>query len=151
MRAVAVRCPGEEKRNVYAHASHSCRNGTRVSLTYATATFACGAWEVTSTVQPVARYVSGAIRNLDLKVVGPPLGAHGILGQNLDRSRSRGGKTDAYPSSGEYVTMAQAEGAIAGTHLDYVVQSSHSTDFKHSAYKRTAVRQQRVGMVFTHD
>ena len=110
-----------------------CSDGVIVTVQYATATFRCGKWSVSSTVQPVARYVSGASRNLDIKITGPS-NAHGLIGQNLDAASSRDGAVDVYPHEGEYITKAQAEGAIDGTYVDYIVRSAYSTHFKYSRF-----------------
>lgn len=124
-------CPATEATTKGAPAS--------VSVEYATATFTCGAWTVRSTVQPVARYVAGATRNLDLKIVGPAVGAHGIVGQNLDERTARDGALDVYPTRGEHTTSAQAEGAIDGRYDDYAVATAYATDFRYSRFSGVAV------------
>jgi hypothetical protein len=127
---------GSQAATQYVHPYEARRCGARtgVVVSYATATFQCGAWTVMSTVQPVARYVSGASRNLDIKVTGPPFKAHGLIGQNLDAASSRDGALDLYPHQGEYTTNAQAEGAIDGVYMDYAVPSAYSTQFKYSQF-----------------
>ena len=105
-----------------------------VVMKYATASFQCGNWTVMSTVQPVARYVSGASRNLDIRITGPSKGAHGLVGQNMDVASARDGALDKYPYKGEYTTVAQAEGAIDGAYMDYAVPSAYSTNFKYSRF-----------------
>jgi len=117
---------------VHPHTQRRCSNAS-VSARYATAVFKCGNWTVSSTVQPVARYVSGATKNLDIKISGPSK-AHGLIGQNLDDKTAKDGALDLYPMSGEYTTQAQAEGAIDGMYMDYVVMSPYSTHFKYSQF-----------------
>ena len=61
---------------------------------------------------------------------------HGILGQSFDADDiAVSGKTDNYQTdSEEMYTTAMAEGAIEGTHTDYVMADKFSTDFKFSRY-----------------
>ena len=131
--SVQLRCgPKDVVQYVHPHNAKKCTR-TGVKVNYATATFQCDKWTVSSTVQPVARYVSGASKNLDIKITGPSK-AHGLLGQNLDARSSRDGALDVYPEAGDYTTRAQAEGAIDGTFLDYAVSSAYSTQFKFSQF-----------------
>lgn len=139
-------CPNGPIRYVYPHTKHGCsgscdsHDDTRldpdvnVKVEYATATLKCGDWTIRSTVQPVARFISGFSRNLDIKVNGPESLAHGIVGQNLDARTSRDGRMDNYPTSGEYTTVAQAEGAIEGEYSDYMLSAADATSFKYSRF-----------------
>ncbi len=135
--AVKVLCPGSKRfRYVYPHTRWNCSGETAsVHVVYSTTIFNCGSWVVTSTVQPVARHVSGVSRNLDIQVSGIDY-AHGVMGQNFANPRS--GNTDKYPTRGVFVTRAQAEGAIDGTHSDYVVDTEFGTDFRFSLYDKPA-------------
>lgn len=130
-------------RYVHPHASTTCHDPAhpapvRVWVEYATATFECGAYTLRSTVQPVARHVGGASRNLDLCLVGPARGVHGILGQNLDARTARDGALDVYPAHGVYTTTAQAEGAIDGSVEDYLVASAYATAFRYGRFDATS-------------
>ena len=62
-------------------------------------------------------------------------------GQNIHTPRD--GATDRYPSSGEYTTHAQAEGAIEGTYRDYIVATPFSTDFKYSKLNARSKKMER--------
>ena len=130
--AAKIKCAKESWKYVYPHSSHKCKGGVAsLSVDYATATSTCRSWRVKSTVQPVARYISGTSRNLDFRISGDQM-AHGILGQNL--AFPRNGNVDKYPVRGTYVTKAQAEGAIDGTYKDYIVDTAFSTEFKYTLF-----------------
>ena len=132
--ATQLRCsPKDAVQNVHPYNARRCGADASVVVRYATATFQCGKWTLSSTVQPVARYVSGASKNLDIKITGSSK-AHGLIGQNMDASSSRDGALDVYPYVGEYTTKAQAQGAIDGTYMDYAVSSAFSTEFKYSLF-----------------
>ena len=150
--AVNVQCQGSDRVTyVFPHRSHTCHSHPPVAVhaKYATADVTCGGWTVSSTVQPVVNYISGAPRNIDIHIQGGDV-AHGILGQNI--ANPRDGTLDKYPSSGEYTTHAQAEGAIEGHHLDYVVDSPYDPGFRFSMFAKQAARQSesRIGEVGAH-
>lgn len=130
--AASIKCADQPWKYVYPHSSHRCATGdASLSVEYATSTSTCKSWKVVSTVQPVARYISGSSRNLDIRVCGDQV-AHGVLGQNLVLARN--GSVDTYPVRGNYVTRAQAEGAIDGTYADYIVDTAYDTQFKYTEF-----------------
>ena len=63
--------------------------------------------------------------------------SHGIVGQSLNDAAPRYGRTDNYPSSGEFTTSAMAEGAIEGEAAQYEVSSPHATDYFFSRFDRS--------------
>jgi len=54
---------------------------------------------------------------------------HGLIGQSFTFSSKKDGKTDVYPTHGEYTTNAHAEGAIEGIPSDYIVSDKFDTNF----------------------
>ena len=62
---------------------------------------------------------------------------HGLIGQSFDGDETGViGKTDEY-KDGVVTTVAMGEGAIEGTHTDYVVSDKFGTDFKYSRFGKT--------------
>jgi len=63
------------------------------------------------------------------------LASHGVIGQSFDPRHGikQDGKTDDYSAS-EVTTTAQAEGAIEGTHTDYMLSAPFQTTFKYSLF-----------------
>ena len=60
---------------------------------------------------------------------------HGIIGQGWDGDgKAIDGEKDVFPTSGEFTTYAQANGAIEGMPNDYKVASKYATDFKYSRF-----------------
>ena len=63
---------------------------------------------------------------------------HGIVGQSFDGSKlAVSGKQDDYGNGPEFTTSAQAEGAIEGTHKDYIVSAPFATAFKYARFEAT--------------
>ena len=54
--------------------------------------------------------------------------SHGIIGQSYYLPKNRNGKVDIYPQTGEYRTKSFAEGAIKGSHKDYIMKNNLATD-----------------------
>ena len=64
---------------------------------------------------------------------------HGIVGQSFDGSHvAVSGKQDDYGNGPEFTTSAQAEGAIEGTHKDYIMPTPFATAFKYGRFDATA-------------
>ena len=62
---------------------------------------------------------------------------HGLIGQSFDGDDVAViGKTDDYKGL-EITTSAMGEGAIEGTHADYLVEDKFSTDFEFSRFGKT--------------
>ena len=73
---------------------------------------------------------------------------HGIIGQSYDYDGiAVDGAKDVYNTAagGEFTTVAQAEGAIEGTHSDYLMESPFATAYKYSQFnnKGATVRDAR--------
>ena len=64
---------------------------------------------------------------------------HGIVGQSFDGSHvAVSGKQDDYGNGPEFTTSAQAEGAIEGTHKDYIMPTPFATAFKYGRFDAIA-------------
>jgi len=65
-----------------------------------------------------------------------PVAPHGLIGQSYDGDAiAIDGKQDDYRSSDDVMTTeAQAEGAIEGTGVDYMMSGPFATDFKYSRF-----------------
>jgi hypothetical protein len=95
-------------------------------------------WEVDAMGQPVYDWLAGAKHRLDLGIAflteyyqARP---HGLVGQSFDGSYlPRRGRTDRYPTSGNFTTSAMAQGAIDGAEADYRVATPYATAFRYSA------------------
>ena len=60
---------------------------------------------------------------------------HGLIGQSFDGSKvAVSGKLDNYGDAPEFVTSAQAEGAIEGHYTDYIVSAPFANDFKYARF-----------------
>ena len=133
--AVGVHCGDAQlPKYVFPYRTGICAN-MKVQVQYSTSRVTCfGKYVVQTSVQPVYDQISGAKRRIDVKVFGVARGAHGIMGQNFHTPKD--GRLDVYPSDGSaFVTKAQAEGAIDGTYLDYIVPTAYSHDFKFSRFQ----------------
>tara|TARA_Y100001954_G_scaffold227894_1_gene271525 strand:- start:1588 stop:2208 length:621 start_codon:yes stop_codon:yes gene_type:complete len=134
--AVWITCADGKKRWVFPHQKLSCpESNLTVSVEYATATVMCGTWVAKSSVRRVFDRISGAARRIDFTVHGIDV-AHGVVGQNLHAPRQ--GRLDKYPARGRYQTVAQAEGAIDGSFLDYRVRSPFDTEFRYSLFRNAS-------------
>ena len=76
--------------------------------------------------------------------------SHGILGQTFDNDEwAVDGAKDKYnltPGS-ETTTTAQGEGAIEGTHTDYLLAFPFATDFKYSRFGTNAYKGRDISML----
>jgi hypothetical protein len=82
---------------------------------------------------PSRWYLDTSFRALNTTM--PAVAPHGLIGQSFDGSKlTVHGKQDNYGRGRLFKTSAQAEGAIEGTYLDYIVAGPFATSFKFSRF-----------------
>ena len=116
------------------HAARSCGE-VDFRVDYSSLHLSTSETELKIAARPVYNRVAGAHHRLDvgLALKKRPDKIHGLLGQGYI-GRTRNGKTDTYPSSGEFRTAAWGEGAIDGVPTDYEMPSKYATDFRFSCF-----------------
>ena len=107
----------------------------RASVDYSTLHVESDRYSLAVAVKPVYDRVEGPKHRIDVKMAmrQTPSRMHGLLGQGFYGPR-RDGRVDVYPSSGNYTTVAWAEGAIDGVPEDYETKARYDTGFAFSAF-----------------
>ena len=119
--------------------NHSC-GGLTAQADYSTLTVETPEVTYGVTVKQVYARVAGAHHRLDVKAKpkAMSLPPHGLLGQGMT-GPTRNGRVDTYPATGEYTTVAWAEGAIDGVPAQYEVPYPFATrEFIFSPANRAA-------------
>lgn len=136
---------------VLIHRSYGC-DDFQVKVDLSTSEVSFRRWVVRVTTNHVYNWISGARKRIDVTISGPQTEySHGIIGQSFNvryYNVTRNGRQDVYPRSGNFTTAAQAEGAIQGSHLDYMLRGPFQTDFVHSTFdaKAATVEPQRPAL-----
>ena len=135
-KSIAYTCRGETTRYMRPSRNSSCADEMAMTSEYASVTVQCNQYTARSTIRPVYNRIDGALRRMDFSIKGSMF-THGLVGQGF--ARPRAGKRDVYPTRGEFVTRAQAEGAIDGQGRDYIVKTPWSTEFAYSLFDSLVV------------
>ena len=97
-------------------------------------------WEIKAITRPIFGSVKNNAKRIDISIKQlqkHTILPHGILGQSYDDDNiGIDGNMDEY-HDGEVTTTAQAEGAIEGHYLDYLMQKPFSSHFKYSRFNAT--------------
>ena len=145
---VTARC-GNEVRNLGPHQAFTC-GGSSVAMDYSTATIvASGGWEAFVSGNYIYGHIAGPSHRLDVTFASmhPERAGQfaGLIGDSFDGMTPRFGRRDKYPTSGNFTTSANAEGAIRGHAAEYEVSSPFDTRFKYSVFGKKIPKTSQSG------